>query len=483
MQKLFAAIDLGASSGRLIAGLIGVDSIELTEIHRFANVPLERGNSIFWDFDAIKAEISKGLFKLGEHADSLNLKVASIGVDTWAVDYGLIDDEGLILDGVRHYRDERNPLGVALVEQAISPEDLYAINGLQYLPFNTLYQLGVAQIQDSEMLARASKLLLVPDLINHWLSGSAKTEITNASTTGLLSLETKEWNWGLISLLGFNRNLFGELAVSGEVLGQLLPQFRTHSAFSETVVTITPSHDTAAAVAGTPLADSTSAYLSSGTWSLLGVELETPNNSNAARIENFTNELGADNKIRFLKNLSGLWLLQQSMLDFKRANPSIEVPQLLSEAAEVSSNSRINVNDHEFSSPGDMLAKIQMACSRAGLEVPQTPAEITRCILDSLADAYAQAIRAVERLTGIEVSALQIVGGGSQNDLLSQLTADRTQKTVFAGPIEATALGNLLAQASAHGVIEASLSAQRALIRNSYAPKVFEPSLATIKGM
>jgi len=477
MSELFAAIDLGASSGRVIAGLISESSIELVEIHRFANEPMQKSNSLYWDIDALKTEISKGLAKLGEFASAGEHEITSIGVDTWAVDYGLLDDSGQLIDGVRHYRDERNALGVALVEQLISPEKLYEANGLQFLQFNTIYQLAAEQTQAPTNIVRAVKMVMVPDLFNHWLTGKAVTERTNASTTGLLDLHTHEWNWELIDLLGLNRRIFSKLVSPGEVIGDLLPDFKSHPGFAHTVVTATPSHDTAAAIAGTPLESNSTAYLSSGTWSLLGLELDEPNNTAAARNENFTNELGAENKIRFLKNLSGLWLLQQSMIEFTRNDPGIELTSLLRDAAIVKSNARIQVTDDEFATLGDMPAKIQTACARRGLTVPGTPAEVVRCILDSLADAYAEATAALEAVSGVKIKSLQIVGGGSQNDLLSQLTADRTGRPVSAGPVEATALGNLLTQASASGAIAKGLAHQRRLIRQNFSPKKFQPAL------
>jgi rhamnulokinase len=481
MQKLFAAVDLGASSGRVMAGLICNSAIELLEIHRFANNPLECGRSLYWDFDTLKSEISFGLRKLGDFAEAEDLNVTSIGIDTWAVDYGLLDASGHLIDGIRNYRDERNALGVALVEQLISPEALYQKNGLQFLPFNTLYQLAAEQTQTPEHLENAAKLLMVPDLINLWLTGVAVTERTNASTTGLLDLHTHEWNWKLIDLLGLRREIFSTLVNPGEVVGGLLPEFKTHSAFANTVVSATPSHDTAAAVAGTPLEAKTSAYLSSGTWSLLGLELDEPNNSPSARHENFTNELGAENRTRFLKNLSGLWLLQQSMLEFTRSNPKIELLTLLEEAAGIESLARIDVTDDEFSTHGDMPAKIQTACARRGGPVPNTPAEIVRCVLDSLADAYADALISLERISGVQISSLHIVGGGSQNDLLSQLTADRCGVEVWAGPVEATALGNLLSQADAHSATPKGLDSQRKLIRECFSAKLFTPRFVGAK--
>lgn len=476
MQKLFAAIDLGASSGRLIAARIGDGTVNLAEIHRFANVPIQRDSNIYWDIEALKNEIRSGLRKLGLYAEHVGMDVASIGVDSWAVDYGLVDGHGKLLGGVRHYRDERNALGVAAVEQLISDEELYKENGLQFLPFNTLYQLSAQQLQDAEAIANAKSMLLVPDLINFWLTGVALTEITNASTTGLLSLKTREWNWPLIETLGLKKSLFTELAEPGQVIGEFLTEFKTHNAFMKTVVMTVPSHDTAAAVAGAPLQSKDSAYLSSGTWSLLGIELQTPNTSALARMQNFTNEQGAAGRIRFLKNLSGMWLIQQSLAEFSKFDTELGLSALLRDAKDINSAARINVTDEGFAIPGDMPAKIQASCARSGHPVPQTPAAIIRCILDSLADAYADATKSLEEVSGVCISSIQIVGGGSQNDLLSQLTANATGKKVFSGPVEATTLGNLLTQAGAAGVVAADLDSHRDLIRSNFSQKEFVPA-------
>jgi rhamnulokinase len=476
MTSLFAAIDLGASSGRIIAGFVDAESVRLHEIHRFPNGPIEKPNGLYWDFDEIKSQIAKGLKKLGEFAATEDAVVVSLAVDSWAVDYGLLDSAGNIIDGVRHYRDERNALGVASVEKTIPPEELYAENGLQFLPFNTIYQLAAEQLQAPEQVARARQLLMVPDLINHWLTGVSRTERTNASSTGLLDLESHEWNMPLITRLGLKTEIFTKLSNAGDSLGRLKQEFVTNKYLAETVVIAAPSHDTAAAVAGTPLASQSTAYLSSGTWSLIGLELDNPNSSTAARKSNFTNELGVENRTRFLKNLSGLWLLEQSMVEFRKIEPNLDLQALLAEAAFVQSDARIKVTEPEFSSPGDIPAKIQTACSRLGLKVPNSPAEIVRCVLDSLADAYSDAIGTLGQVSGIEITGIHIVGGGSQNELLAQLTADATGLPVVTGPVEATAIGNLMTQASAHGAISKGLEAQRNLIRRSFSQKTFNPS-------
>jgi rhamnulokinase len=475
VTKLFGAIDLGASSGRVIAGIVGAAKFEMHEVHRFPNEPVMRADGFYWDYPALQREISEGLEALGRFAHEHGLPVASIGIDTWAVDYGLLDSAGNLIAQPRHYRDERNNLGVALVDAQVSPEGQYARNGLQFLPFNTLYQLAANAAQQPEDLGRANAMLLIPDLIANWLTGKIFTERTNASTTGLLDAKTHEWDWELIDKLGLPRAIFAPLVGAGLVIGRLLPEHISHPELAETVVTAVGTHDTASAVAGSPLTPG-AAYLSSGTWSLLGVELPSPVLTTQAKQQNFTNELGVENRIRFLKNLSGLWLLQQSIADFKANGEESDLQVLLTQAANIESPMRIDVTDPEFIAPGDMPGKIRIQLLRRGFTPPTDPAAIVRVILDSLADAYAEAVIGFEIVTGQRINRLNVVGGGSQNSLLCQLTADRTGIPVIAGPVEATALGNLMTQAGAHGAGPTTLDEQRALIAKLFHPITFEPA-------
>ena len=475
MSKIFGAIDLGASSGRVIAAVIGDGELTITELHRFANTPVPDGQKLFWDYAGLQREIAVGLRKLGEFAAAAGTTVTSIGIDTWAVDYGLLDADGNLVANTRNYRDERNAFGVAIVDKAISPADQYRHNGLQFLQFNTLYQLAAHQVLDADEWDRAATMLLIPDLIAYWLTGIQRTERTNASTTGLLNVATHEWDWDLIDLLGFKRELFTELVSPGQVIGGLLPEHISHPALANAVVTAVPSHDTAAAVVGTPLADSHSAYLSSGTWSLLGLELDEPVISARAQQQNFTNELGAENRIRFLKNLSGLWLLQQCLATWQQQDSQVDLLSLLAEGKGIQSDSRLDVTDEEFLAPGDMPARIQTHCARRGSTVPRSRAEIVRCILDSLADAYASSVSGFEEVTGTKIERINVVGGGSQNALLAQLTANTTGIEVLTGPVEATALGNLITQAGAHGCAPSSLAGQRKVIADHFAPISFQP--------
>ena len=473
---LVGAIDLGASSGRVMAGVFGGGGLELHEIHRFANGPVQKGDSLFWGFDEVLANLQIGLRKLGEFAEQVGVPVASIGVDTWAVDYGLIDDAGNLLSQPHHYRDQRNLLGVASVDAVIDPSDLFAQNGLQFQPFNTLYQLAAEKLQRPELLAKTAKLLLVPDLIAHWLSGQLQTERTNASTTGLLNAQTQEWNLPLMERLGFKPEWFAPLAAPGLKVGKLLPERVAHPALANTVVTTVASHDTAAAVQAAPLNGACAAFLSSGTWSLLGLELNQPILSAAARSANFTNESGTQGNVRFLKNLSGLWLLQQTLDNYQGTDEKTSLPELLAQAAEIESLARIDVNDPEFVAPGDMTARIHTHALRAGHAVGGTLAHTVRCIMDSLADAYKAALAELQSITGVTVSQINVVGGGSQNQLLCQLTADITGLPVIAGPVEATAIGNLIAQAVSLGIIESSPIEQRNFVARNFAVKTYLPA-------
>ena len=460
MTEILGAIDLGASSGRVIAGVLSETGLELHEVARFPNGPVAKGDQLQWDFDALFSSIKSGLGKLADFAAERGQKVKSVGIDTWAVDYGLVDEGGNLLASPRHYRDERNLLGVTVVHDIISQEKLYRQNGLQYQPFNTLYQLTAEQLQNPELFAKANKVLLIPDLIAFLLTGTKRAEVTNASTTGLLDIHTQEWNKTLCEKLGIPTSLLPELIQPGEEYGKLT--CFDHQALAGTVVKAVASHDTASAVLAVPMLNENGAYLSSGTWSLIGAELTDSVLSEAAIRANFTNEHGVNGTIRFLKNLSGLWLLQESIKAW-----GISVEELIDDARLVATDARIDVNDPEFLAPGDMPSRIQVHISRSGQRAPITPAEITRCILESLADAYASAIQELEQITGKAVSQLNIVGGGSQNDLLNQLAADRCGIPVLAGPVEATAIGNLMAQTD--------IADKRAFIARNFAPKLFQP--------
>ncbi|MGV9869389.1 rhamnulokinase, partial [Rhodococcus koreensis] len=400
-------------------------------------------------------------------------EVESIGIDTWAVDYGLLDADGNLLAEPISYRDDRTDAVIDTVHERIDPQALYGINGLQYLPFNTVYQL-VAE-QESALWDRAAHIVLLPDLLAYWLTGELRTEATNASTTGLLDVRTGTWSRELLTRLDIPRSLLPPLQQPGEQRGILRPELADSTGLSRsTAVTTVGSHDTASAVAAIPATNHQFAYISSGTWSLAGVELAAPVLTEQARQAKFTNEGGVDRRTRFLRNVGGLWLLQESLRTWTDEGRNPELNALLAEAATLPAGGpEIDIDDTEFIRPGDMPTRI---CTAAGLPSSTSPAKVVRCILDSLATAYRDTIRQAVALTGATVEVIHIVGGGSQNALLCQLTADRSCLPVTAGPVEATALGNVLVQARAGGAAPETLEEMRHALARTQRTRRFVPS-------
>jgi rhamnulokinase len=470
-QKSFAAVDLGASSGRVILGKISKDKIEYEEVHRFGNGPIARGDGLYWDIDSLKNNVMEGLAKLAGSG------IVSIGVDSWAVDYGLVNEKGELIRDPHHYRDDRNYRGVSDVESKISSAELYKEVGLQFLPFNTLYQLAVDQTEQGALMDKSDKALMIPDLFNFWLCGAQLTERTNASTTGLFDPKSKGWESTLIKKLGIQQRLLADVVSEGTYLGRITKGVQDQTGLDPlTQVVTVGSHDTASAFVAVPSTKPNSLFVSSGTWSLLGVELDEPILTDAARQANFTNEGGVDGRIRFLKNVTGLWLLQESSREWRQNGKTFQVEQLIKEATKLPKRSVIDVNDERFVAPGDMPSRIQEACKESNQWIPQTEAEIVRVIFDSLVAKYVAVIAELETLTNTQLERIHIVGGGSQNELLNQLIADATQLEVFAGPVEATAIGNLVIQARAAGVLEGTLEDLRALIAKNFKIKKYTPN-------
>jgi rhamnulokinase len=470
MSGVVAAIDLGATSGRVILGHVDANSVELRHILRFPNGPVTTPSGLHWDIDALYRSVLAGLrTAIREHDD-----IRSIGVDSWAVDYARIAG-GRMLEAPFHYRDERSLAGVARVHELITPTELFAANGLQFLPFNTLYQLEADQIQGR--LDGADRVLLVPDLINFWLGGSEHAERTNASTTGLLGVGSEDWDDALIGRIGLRRSLFPTLVDAGTVLGGLSSGVVAELGGGGTIrLSTVGSHDTASAVVAIPATTNDFAYISCGTWGLVGVELERPVLTEESRRANFTNEGGVDGRIRFLHNVMGLWLLSESVRTWEARGQAIGLPRLLEEAAKVTTPVALfDTNDDRFLAPGDMPARIAAWCGEHGMAAPRSPAEYVRCIIESLASAFAAAIADAGRLSGTTISVIHLVGGGSQNELLCQLTADRTGVPVLAGPVEGTAVGNVLVQARSRGIISGDLEALRAIVAASAAPRRYDP--------
>lgn len=466
------AVDLGATSGRVMVGTVGAGLLELEEVRRFANAPVRAGGTLSWDILGIHREVLTGLRIAGATGP-----VDAIGIDSWAVDYGLLDDTGMLVGNPVCYRDARTDGVRERVVKTIGEEDLYAVTGLQQLPFNTLYQL----VSEHRLAERAATMLLIPDLLAYWLTGEAGAEHTNASTTQLYDVRRRSWSEDLVRRAGLPTGILPPLRDPGSVIGTLLPGIADETGLPpSTPVVAVGSHDTASAVVSVPFEDpARAAYISSGTWSLVGVELDAPVLTEAARLADFTNEGGVDEKIRFLRNVSGLWVLSEAMRTWAADGNRAGLEELLDEAAE--SPGLVSIVDLEapdFLPPGDMEARIVAACEASGQPVPSSRPAVVRCILDSLALAYRRVVQRAALLAGLQIDVVHVVGGGSQNTLLCRLTASACGLPVLAGPVEAAALGNVLVQARALGAEVPDLAAMRSLVRATQELVRHEPSEA-----
>ncbi len=468
---VFGAIDIGASSGRVVAGVLAQDGLHLEVVHRFPNQATAVGGHLRWDLSGLFAEVLTGLAALATR----HPEVRSVGIDTWAVDYGLLDAEGRLLAEPVAYRDDRTAPFIDLVHRRVDPDRLYAVTGLQFLPFNTLYQLSAER--QGPLWPRAAHALLLPDLLAYWLTGEQRTEATNASTTGLLDASTRSWSTELLEALGLPLDLFPPLVQPGETLGTLLPEVVARTGLDPaTTVVAVGSHDTASAVVGVPAQGRSFAYVSSGTWSLVGLELDTPVLTPASRAANFTNEGGVDGRTRYLRNEGGLWLLQESLRTWAEEGHHVDQEALLAAAAALPPGGpTFDVDNPDLIAPGGMPTRISHAVAASGQSLPDDPAAIARSILDSLAVAYADTVAEAATLAGQDVDVVHVVGGGSRNALLCQLTADLSGRPVLSGPVEATALGNVAVQARAAGLLPADLESLRATLRRgldlqNYAP-------------
>ena len=468
-MTLHAAVDFGASSGRVMLGAVDRDRLQLTEAARFRNgavsVPRGRGSALYWDVLSLWRESVAGLARTAELARAAGEPVASVGVATWAVDYGLLGADGTLLSAPRSYRDPRTDGVAERVHERLPAPELYRRNGLQHLPFTTLYQL-VAE-QEEELLASARTLLLVPDLVGWWLSGHRGAEATNVSTTGLADVHTGRWDDELVALSGIDPQLLPPVHDPGAVLAGLRPVVAEATGLADARLVAVGSHDTASAVVGVPATDERFAYVACGTWALVGVELEEPVLAEESLAAGFTNERGVDDRIRYLHNVMGLWVLQGCLADWGQA--SGDLPGLLAAAGELpAAGPVIDVDDPAFLPPGPMVTRVQRACEATGQPVPTERAAVVRCVLDSLAAAFARVVEDAVRLSGREVDVVHLVGGGAQNALLCQLTADACGRPVLAGPVEATALGNVLVQARAAGSLTGALEDLRALVARTH---------------
>lgn len=469
----FLAVDIAAASGRVIVGRWDGARFALEELHQFWNGPVAEGGHLYWDAERLWREVRAGL---AAYAARDGAPLAGIGVDTWAVDYGLLDSEGQLLGKPFHYRDSRTTGVPAWVDTRIAPAELYAITGIQRLPLNTLYQLAAAARGADLQLAAAETMLLIPDLLHYWMTGRKVAEYTNASTTMAFDARERRWATDLLEALDIPTHILPPLVEPGASLGPLLPAVRQAAGLAHEVpVFAVGTHDTASAVAAVPDLDGRSAYISSDTWSLVGVELDAPVLSAAAQRLNFTNEGGVGGTIRFLKNVGGLWLLHECQRQWQLEGSSHSWAELmaLAEAAQPL-RSLIDPDTPEFLAVGNMPAMIRAYCRRTAQPEPAGVGATIRCCLESLALKYRWVVEALEGLTGRQLATVRVVGRGSQNALLCQLTADACKRPVVAGPVESTALGNILVQAIATGHLP-NLQAARHAAAASVEQVVYTP--------
>ena len=466
------AIDLGASSGRGIVGSYDGEKLTLRENHRFPNEPVTVGNTFSWDILRIYHEILQALrtCALGEDRD-----IASVGIDTWGVDFGLLDAGGRLLANPVHYRDARTVGVPRRAYEVMSRSEVYDITGLQTNDFNTLFQLIALKEQQPQLFGAADKLLFTPDLLNYFLTGNMRCEYTIASTSQLLDAGTRDFSDRILQTFGIPSSLFAPMARPGDTVGPLSESVLQQVGALHAKVVNVGAHDTASAVVAVPAAGDDFVFLSSGTWSLMGTELDAPSRGAAAKKYDFTNEGGVGNKIRFLRNIMGLWLEQESRRQWKREGEDISFNDL-SEMAMASAPLRsiINPDDPAFSAPGDLPGRIRTYCEKTGQPVPESKGEIVRCIFDSLSLRYRWTVECIDEIKGRRTPYIHIVGGGTKEEPLCQLCADACDRPVYAGPVEATAIGNLAVQAIAHGELK-NVSEAREMVRRSFPVKEFLP--------
>ena len=467
MGKYFLAVDIGASSGRHILSCVENGKITLEEVFRFENGMTEKNGHKCWDADALFANIKAGMRKCAE----LGKVPAYMGIDTWGVDYVLVDRDGKRVGDAVGYRDDRTAGIDSEVYKIIPEKDLYARTGIARQIFNTVYQLVALKKEDPGLLEQADTLLFSPDYYNFLLTGKRATEYTIATTGQLVDPETKNWDFELLEMLGIPKRLFTPIEKPGTILGGLSEAIRAEVGFDCQVVMVT-SHDTASAVLAVPSKTPKFAYISSGTWSLLGVERKTPICNELSRLANFTNEGGYDYRYRFLKNIMGLWMIQSVRNEMNKAYSFAELCAMAEEEKEFPS--RVDVDDHCFFAPESMIGTIRDYCAKTSQPVPETPGQIATVVYQSLADCYRKSILALEEMTEETYDAINIVGGGANADYLNQLTANATGKTVYAGPTEATAIGNIACQMLACGDFS-GVEEARACIFDSFAVKTFLP--------
>lgn len=468
------AVDLGASNGRVMQATFDGDAMKLEEIHRFPNMPMTHESHTVWDFGWIKKQVQGGIAK----AIDTQRDIASVAVDGWAVDFGFLDSNGKLLRDPVHYRDESHPKAMAEVLSRVSPSELFQRTGIQLQPFNTLFQLYARLHENPKSIERAQSMLLIPDLITFFLCGAKAAEFTNASTTQMLSAATGTWDRELLSRLGLPTHLLPNVVSPGQIAGFLtdpeLARLVPSQALSKIQVIHAASHDTASAVISVPSESSRVAYISSGTWSLLGTEVERPVTSEQARLYNLTNEGGVKN-YRLLKNVMGLWILQEGQRVFVERGEPHSISDLLQQAERAAPlRCLFNPNDPRLLHPSDMVETVRQICRETGQEAPDDAGSFVRSVLDSLSLAYREALLQLEEVAGTRFDAVHVVGGGSQNHRLNQFTANATNRVVKAGPVEASAIGNALVQLLALGHVS-SRREMKDVVMRSFGAVTYEP--------
>ena len=458
----FLAVDLGAESGRALLGSFDGGRIDLREVHRFPNAPVRVTDGLHWDVLGIWREVKEGLAKAGRESGRLE----SVGVDAWGVDFALLDRDGALVSNPYHYRDPRTEGMMEKAAERVPEAEIYRTTGIQFMPINTLYQL--LAMENSSLLEAAETLLMMPDLIGYWLTGERACEYTDATTTQLYDADAGDWAWDLMRKMGVPERLFPGIVAPGTRLGPVLAEVARETEVQEGLpVTAVASHDTASAVVAVPAEGEDFAYISSGTWSLVGVELPQPAVAPEGMRANFTHEGGFGGTTRFLKNVMGLWLLQECRRTWAREGREYSYEDLIRLAEAVPAGGSLLDPDHPaFLPPGDMPGRIRRFCRETHQSPPEKPGEVARCVLESLALKYRWVLERAEEITGRRAEVVHVVGGGVRNTLLNQLTADATRLPVRAGPVEATALGNLMVQAYARGYL-GSLEEIRAAVRGS----------------
>ena len=466
MTKYYLAVDIGASSGRLILGHLENGKMELEEVHRFENGMVKKDGELCWEFDRLVQEIKNGLKKCKE----IGKIPVSMGVDTWGVDFVLMDKDDKVLGNTVGYRDHRNEGMDEEVYKTISLEDLYARTGIQKAIFNTVYQLMAVKTKHPEYLEQAETMLHVPDYFHYLLTGKKTCEYTEATTGQLVNAETKDWDYELIDKLGYPRKMFQKLIMPGTSVGHFTEEVKAEVGFDVEVVA-PATHDTGSAVLAVPANDDDFIYISSGTWSLMGIEREKADCSKKSCEMNFTNEGGYAGRFRYLKNIMGLWMIQSVRHEYDDKYGFAEICQMAEEAKDFPS--RVDANDECFLSPESMIEEVKDYCRRTGQKVPETLGEIATVIYTSLAECYAKTAKELEEMTGRTFSRIHVVGGGSNAGYLNELTARATGKEVHAGPGEATAIGNITAQMLKAEEFK-SIEEARTTIHESFGIKVYQ---------